>query len=451
MAGFRRSLKEFALYLAISLLVVFTLTALGGLAASNLPPYSAKLSQQWMKQGPESRFDDWMDGVVLANVLYKSIDSRHSIWTYFGPSVAPPGGWELLGHVLSPANRDALSASLRTRQGNLLHRYWTGHIALTALALYVYADPAVVSQATRSCVLFSMLLFALAWSRRSGLDGALCMAAMLLGSGVIYAESFHTHAWGLAWAFAAAAYTAKRLAAGEPYVAPAVTAAVFANWVGYDYVFPTLALCLLLFLPRTNGNLQIEDLGAPFKFTMVFVAVTALMMILRVPVAYFFENCSPSSFLAQLTERLTYRLHGQYLPQEMAAGGEISRRVAILSALPAVNTYLFNLGGRFAPMIHTAGSYVAFQALPIAALAGILVVRNRQSQLKALKPVVVVASSVLLFHLVLIVLVNHACVHPWMHARYMVLSLALSWAVVVSALAPAELLHRLFSRFSSAG
>ncbi len=39
-------------------------------------------------------------------------------------------------------------------------------------------------------------------------------------------------------------------------------------------------------------------------------------------------------------------------------------------------------------------------------------VKNRQSQVKALKPVVLVASSVLLLHLVLLVLVNHACVHP---------------------------------------
>lgn len=451
MADFRRFLKEFSLYLIISISVVFALTALGGVAASNLSPDTARLLQLWIKQSPEHRFDDWMDGIVLANILYKSMDPRHSGWTYFLPSAAPPAGWELLGYTLSPGNREALATALKARHGELLHRYWTGHIALTALALYVYTDPAVASKVTLSCVLFSMLLFVLAWNRRAGLGGALCLAVMLLGSGVIYAESFHTHAWGLALALAAAAYTAKRLAAGGSYVAPAVVAGVFANWVGYDYVFPSIALCLPLFLSRKDGNLHIEDLGAPFKFTMVFVAVTALMMVLRVPVAYFFENCPLSAFLAQLTERLTYRLHGEYLPQEMAAGAEISRRVAILSALPAVNSYLFNLGGRFAPAIHTVASYVAFQALPIVALAGILVARNRQSQLKALKPVVLVASSVFLFHLVLIVLVNHACVHPWMHARYMVLSIALSWATVVSALAPGDLLNRVFSRFSNAG
>ncbi len=179
-----------------------------------------------------------------------------------------------------------------------------------------------------------MLLFVLVWIRRAGLDGALCVGSYVAGTGVIYAESFHTHAWGLAWAFAAAAYTAERLAARGPYVAPAVVAAVFANWVGYDLRVPDAGVVFASFsFPRENGNLHVEDIRAPFRFAMVFIAVTALMMVLRVPVAYFFENCPPSAFLAQLTERLTYRLHGQYLPQEMAAGAEVSRRVAYSGAL----------------------------------------------------------------------------------------------------------------------
>ncbi|MBI5249027.1 MAG: hypothetical protein HY912_05985 [Desulfomonile tiedjei] len=446
MADFRRFVKEFSFYFIISISVVFSLTALAGRAATNLSPGTAKFLQSWMKQGPENRFDDWMDGIVLANILYKNIDPRHSLWTYFLPSSAPSAGFELLGHVLSPDNRGALAETIRDRKGELLHRYWTGHIALTTLALYVYTDPAVASKLSLSCVLFSMLAFVFAWSKRSGSAGAMGMAAMLLGSGAVYMESFHTHSWGLALAFGTAAYTAKRLAAGESYVPAAVTGAVFANWLGYDYVFSTIAFSLPLFLHTENGKLQIEDLGGPFKFTLVFLAVTALMMILRIPVAYLFENCPPSEFLSQLTERFAYRLHGEHLPQEIAPGAEISRRAAILSALPAVNGYLFSLGGRFIPLIQSVASYLAYQALPVAVLMGVLVFKNSDSQLRALRPVLVVFFSVILFHLVLIVLVNHACVHPWMHARYMVFSLVLSWGAAVSALTPSDLLSRLFSK-----
>ncbi len=78
---------------------------------------------------------------MLANILYKSIDPRHSVWTYFLPLCSPPAGWELLGYVLAPGNREAVAAGLRNRQGELLHRYWTGQIALTALALYCVRGP----------------------------------------------------------------------------------------------------------------------------------------------------------------------------------------------------------------------------------------------------------------------------------------------------------------------
>lgn len=436
MADFRRFTKEFFLYFIVSISAVCLLTAIADKAASNLSPNTATLLRSWIKQNPENRFDDWMDGIVLANILYKSIEPSHSLWTYFLPSSAPPAGWELLGHVLAPEKRKTLASAIRDRKGELLHRYWTGHIALTAIALYAYADPGVASKFTLTVVLLAMVLFVFAWSRRSGPGAALLIAALLLGSGTVYMESFHTHAWGLAFAFATAAYTAVRLEAGKSYVAPAVVGAVFANWVGYDYVFPSIAFTLPLFLRRKDGTLQIEDLGAPLKFTMIFLAVTALMMILRIPVAYFFENVHPADFLSQLAERFTYRLHGENLTQEIAPGAEISRRVAIISALPAVNGYLFNLGGRFIPLIQSVTSYVSYQALPVAILAGILAMTNRESQLTAMKPVLVVLCSVMLFHLVLMVLVNHACVHPWMHARYMVFSLILSWGVVVSALTP---------------
>ncbi len=442
MPDFRRLVKDFSLSFLISITVVFAVTIVAGKAASNLSPDTSALLQAWIKQSPEKRFDDWMDGIVLANILYKKVEPRYSMWTYFLPSKAPPAGLELLGHVLSSDNREGLAEAIRGRKGELLHRYWTGHIALTALALYVYTDPAVASKLTLTCALFSMLIFVFAWSKRSGLVGAMCVAAMMLGSGALYTESFHTHNWGLAIAFATAGYTAKRLSAGGSYVVPAVTGAVFANWVGYDYVFPTIAFSLLAFFHIENGKLQIKNPSAPLKFTLVFFVATALMMILRIPVAYFFENCPPSEFLSQLAERFTYRLHGEYFPQEVAPGAEISRRVAVLSALPAVNTYLFNLGGRFVPLIHSVASYVAYQALPMVVLAGILIFKDRESQLMALKPVLVVFCSVILFHLVLIVLVNHACVHPWMHARYMVFSLILSWGATISALVPAELLAK---------
>ena len=442
-------MKEFVFYLVLSLAVVFSLTALGGVAASNLSPYTEPLLQRWIKQSPATRFDDFMDAIVLANVFYKKIEPRTSLWTYFLPYHVPRGGWELLGHVLSPGNRVALIGALRDRQGELLYRYWTGHICLTALALYVYTSPAVASKATLSLVIFALFLFLAAWRRRLGLSGALCLAAVLLGSGAVYLESFHTHAWGLAFAFLTAAYTGKRLAAGKSYVAPAVVGAVFANWVGYDYVFPTIAFSLPLFLARQDGKTHIEALSAPLTFTLVFLAVTALMMVLRVPVSYLFENCPPSKFLSQLVEQVFYRVGSQPNPHEIAPGIEISRRSAVLMALPAVNSYLFNLGGRLIPRIYTLGSYIAFQAMPIVALMGILAFRNRASQFAALKPALVAASCVLWFHIMLIALVNHACVHPWMHARYMVFALAVSWAVALSALAPADLWNRISERFSN--
>ncbi len=434
-----KALREFALYFVISIAAIFALTAIAGIAASHLSPDTIGHLQLWIKQSPANRFDDWMDGVVIANVLYKSINAKHSIWTYFEPASAPPAGWELLEYVLSANNYRALAETVKDRKGEMLHRYWTGHIALTALALYVYTDPAVSSKVALSCVLLSMLMFALAWNKRLGLGGAICVAAFLLGSGTLYMESFHTHAWGLALAFAAAAYTAWRLESGKSYIAPAVVGAVFANWVGYDYVFPSIAFSLPLFMSRENGKIQIEAFSLPVKFILVFLAVTALMMILRVPVAYFSENCPPSEFLSQLTERLTYRLHGENFAQEVLPGADISRSAAIFSALPAVNGYLFNLGGRFIPLIHSLVSYLAYQALPIVVLIGILVLKNRESQLAALRPALVVLCSVILFHLMLIILVNHACVHPWMHARYMIFSLALSWGVAISALAGTKL------------
>jgi hypothetical protein len=425
-------LKEFLVSLIISVLIILILTSLASKTASSLSPESSSLIQTWITQKPENRFDDWMDGIVLANILYKTVDSSHSLWTYFLPSKAPPAGWELLGHVLSPRHRESLAETIRNRQGELLHRYWTGHIVLTALALYVYTDPAIVSKVALSFVLLAMLIFMFAWSKRLGLASAIVVGALLLGSGTLYIESLHTHAWGLAFAFVTTAYTAKRVSSGKSFVAPAVVGAVFASWVGYDYVFPTIAFSLMIFLHREDEKLKIGDLSAPLKFTAVFLVVTVLMMVLRIPVAYFFENCMPSEFLSQIVGRFVYRLQGEYLPQEVPSGAEISRRFAFLSALPAVNLYLFNLGGRFMPLIQSVWSYVAYQALPIVMLMGILVFRNSDSQLMALRPAGVAILSVIVFHLMLIVLVNHACVHPWMHARYMIFSLAMSWGVVAA-------------------
>jgi len=429
-----RVVKEFLLYLSISILVIVVLTAAAGKAASRLPQDTTESLRSWIKQSPANRFDDWMDGVVIANILYKSIDAEHSLWTYFGPSCAPPAGWELLEYVLSPKNHDSLSDSVKNRKGGFLHRYWTGHIVLTSLALYIYGDPGIASKAAMGCVLFSMLVYVIAWKKRLGFGGAAIVAAMLLGSGTLYIESFHTHAWGLAVAFLTAAYVARQLETGRSYIPPAVVGAVFANWVGYDYVFPTLAFSLPLFLHRKQAEIDIVDLSVPLKFVLTFLSVTGIMMILRIPIAYFFENCPPSEFLSQLTERLSYRLQGGDFPQEVSQGVEVSRKLAIMSALPAVNTYLFNLGGRFIPLIGSIISYVAYQALPVMIFTGILIFKNRARQMQALRTALVIACSVLLFHLMLILLVNHACVHPWMHARYMIFSLVLSWGAVISAL-----------------
>lgn len=141
-----KALREFALYFVISIAAIFALTAIAGIAASHLSPDTTGHLQLWIKQSPANRFDDWMDGVVIANVLYKSINAKHSIWTYFEPASAPPAGWELLEYVLSATNYRALAETVKDRKGELLHRYWTGHIALTALALYMYIDPAVASR-----------------------------------------------------------------------------------------------------------------------------------------------------------------------------------------------------------------------------------------------------------------------------------------------------------------
>ncbi|AFM24007.1 hypothetical protein [Desulfomonile tiedjei] len=433
MIQMRHFMREFTAAFLAGFAIIIGLTMLAGFAASHVSPETVSLLKSWSEQNPAQRFDDWMDGIVVANILYSAMCPRHSLWTYFLPANAPPAGFDLLKHVLTPQNNQALVKALETRQGELLHRYWTGHIVLTAIALYVYIDPAIASKAAMGAVLLSFFFFAFVWTKRLSTMGGLVFGLLLLGSGVIYMESFHTHTWGLAVAGLTAAYTGLRLERGKSFVAPAVLGGIFANWVGYDYVFPTLAFSLLFFLQREERELRIHDMAAPFKFAVLFLAITALMMVLRVPIAYLFEQVDPSLFVGQLTDRLAYRLQGDILPQELASGMELTRSSAILSALPAVDAYLFNLGGRFMPLPQSLTGYAAFQMLPIVILSGILIMRNRSDQLKALRPVAIVAVSALLFHLLLLVLVNHACVHPWMHARYMVFSMVVSSAVAAGA------------------
>jgi hypothetical protein len=420
--------------LVACLVVICLLTMLASTIVSkwrgNLPYNFAG----WVAESQKTRFDDWSDGIVLANLVYLLFFPKYSsIWLYTLPSNSPREGWEQLRYALSAGNSETLGRDLREKRGEYLYRYWTGHLVLTVFALSTFQTPALAATAVSNLVLISLFVYLLAWRKRFGAPSALIVFVVLVGTGVIGWESFHDHTWEITVGLLAGAYTARRLSAAKSYVVAAVVSAVFANWVGYTYVFDTIAFCLPFFLARVNGRFTVEDLSLPIKFAVVFLMATGIMMLLRVPVVYLAGH-DPLVFLSQLAERTLYRMSGNFNPQELPPGIEVSTGVAITLALPLLNNYLFNLFGSLMIPVVTAMSYAALQVLPIAGFLAVQIYRNKRLNFESLKPTLVVGLIAILFHVMFLIFVNHACVHPWMDVRHMVFSMAICWGLLAAAL-----------------
>jgi hypothetical protein len=385
----------------------------------------------WAQDGRVNRFDDFSDGVVLANVLYVAIIRDFSPWVYFVPASSPIDGWKQFLQALTPQNHPVLNREYQERRGFFLHRYWTGHMVMTALYFAVFPDLRIASHAISAMVLVTLIVFLLAWSRSFGMFSAMFVAAFILGSGLLPRESFHDHAFNAAVAFAAAAYTAHRISTGKSTLAPAVLGAVFGNWVGYDYVFDTVGLSILFFLVRRQDEYQVESLYEPLKFVGVFLGVTALMMALRVPVVIL-SGHDVNVFVDQTAARTVERLAGDVAAGQAPPGAVTSRTYAILSALPVLNFYLFRLGGVLIPQVTSVVMYWALQILPILGILGLDVYRKKSLDGETVKRLGVIILAALMFHVMQLIFVNHACVHPWMDVRHMVLSFAILWGLFLA-------------------
>jgi hypothetical protein len=160
------------------------------------------------------------------------------------------------------------------------------------------------------------------------------------------------------------------------------------------------------------------------------------MMALRVPVIIL-SGHDVSLFLEQTAARTAERLTGDMAAGQAPPGAVTSRTFAILSALPVLNFYLFRLGGVLIPQVTSVAMYWALQILPILGIVALDVFRKKTLDGDMIKRLGVILLAAFMFHVMQLVFVNHACVHPWMDVRHMVLSFAILWGLFLADLVPA--------------
>jgi hypothetical protein len=430
----KQVLRQFLVPLIVSLLAICFLTEAASRAVSSWRGQVPQTIAVWASQGPANRFDDHSDAFVAVNLLCKAINPNFSLWTYYQPLSCATAGWQCLQFSLNSDNRSTLFREIAEKHGQFVHRYWTGHLVLTAIVFYVYPSLSATSQIIFCGLVISLFIYLQVWRTKLGTAGSIFVAMVLLGSGIMWLESFHSHTWGMTFAFATASWLGRALAQGKSYIVPAVVGSVFANWVGYDYVFDTLAFSLPFFLVRIENRLELQNVSTPAKFVLVFLLTTAIMMLLRLPVAYL-DGHDVVDFLLQIKRQVAYHLlGGEHPPGENIPQLEVSRFAAVAGVLPMLNDYLFRLGGVLSPKIFDVKTYILIQILPLPALFGILVWGKKENYASAIKPTALLIFVLLLFHPMFVVFTNHACIHPWMDVRHCVFSLAICWGVLVSAL-----------------
>ena len=429
----RRLFREFAVPLLVCLGIVVMLTEIAARSVTLPKPMIAQVFGPWIKENDGQRFDDVADGAVLVNYLYRVLVPRLTFWSYFKPDGVPPHDWERLRYAADPANQTALQKAIEADPGEPSVRYWTGHLVATTLLLRMLPDLNLASKATRNLLLVVLFVYALAWQRNFGRGSAVVLFSILVLSGCMNYESFHNHTWGLMVALGAGAYTSESLHRRWSCYVPAVVGGVFGNWLGYDYVFDTIAFSMPFFLAKEGGCVTVKDLGRPLAFLVTVLAITALMMVLRVPVMYI-VGTDPSAAIREITEYTLYRMGGELSRLDYIPNTVVSRMTGVERALPLLNLYLFRLLGQIAPHLQSVGAYIALVLLPLFVLLARLVRGHRRFDENMGVRFILVVGTVMVFHTMFIAFYNHTCVHPYMDVRHMVFSLAASWALALGAI-----------------
>lgn len=437
-ASLKRILRSFVAPLVLCLIVIFALTILAA-SCPKVPEIAIpEVFHPWIVENQGKRFDSWADGSVLANYLYRVLAPDLSFWTYFEPASAPHDPWQQLIYAVEPANFAALKNDIKDRKGVFLFRYWTGHLVGTTILLSVYRNLETASMATRNLVLIALLAYALSWARRFGPGSAIVVVILLVGTGAMSYESFHNATWGLAVAFFVGVYTAHCVSNGKSVVPAAVAGGVLANWVGYDYVFDTIAFSLPFFMADKDGHLEVDSFDDVIYFAGTIVLISAIMMMLRAFVGSL-ESHHIGGVIGQIQDQTLYRMGGNFRPEEYPMGNmpgqQVSRTFSVLEALPIFNFYLSRLAGPLLPKAQSLMTYIAFQTLPI--LGFLVLLLRRRPHIGSTKVIATLMLLILisaLFHTMFIVFYNHASVHPYMDVRHMVFNLAVSWGLLFAAI-----------------
>jgi hypothetical protein len=434
----KRILHLFVAPLVVCLIAIYALTLLAA-SCPKVPEIAIpEVFRPWIVENQGKRFDEWADGSILANYLYRVLAPDLSFWTYFKPDSAPNDPWRQLIYAVEPANFATLNNDINDRKGVFLYRYWTGHLVGTTILLSVFHNLETASMATRNIVLIALFAYTLSWARRFGTGSAIVLVILLVGTGAMSYESFHNATWGLAVAFFTGAYTANCISKGKSALPAAVAGGVLANWVGYDYVFDTIAFSLPFFMADKEGHLQVDNFHGVIYFAGTIVLISAIMMMLRTLVGVV-ESHQMEGVVGQIQDQTLYRIWGNFRPEEYPngyiPGQQVSRTFAVLETLPIFNYYLSRLAGLLLPKAQSLITYIAFQTLPILGFLGLLL--RRRPHIGSTKVITTLMSLILisaLFHTMFIVFYNHASVHPYMDVRHMVFNLAVSWGLLLAAI-----------------
>lgn len=432
MRGFRNLARDYCSTLLLCLLIITLLTILAPSTASmwqGSMPESLKSWAQKERFG-ELRFDDYIDGITLANVVYRGIAGNLSFWTYFVPANNTEMGWGSLLQAVDAKNHLAIAKDIKEQKGAFIYRYWTGHMVLTTFLFYLFPEVPIAAKFTHGFVLVAFFLYVLAWREKFGALSSVLIFSVFIVSGSLRWESFFNPTWGLGAAFLTAGFTGYQLRRGGSYVVPAVAGAVFTNWVGYDHVFDAMAFSLPFFLICGEKDGEPGQLAAPLIFVTVFLVTTAAMMALRAPIMYL-DGHNPGDFLRQVYSQTLYRTQGQLNQRESFAGAEISRAFAMREALPYLNGYLFKLGGVLTPKPQGIFSYVLLTVSPWIAALSICAFRRGRFDKASVSFLMVFLLVVMFFHVMFLLFVNHAVVHPWMDCRHMLFCFAISWGLLI--------------------
>ncbi len=397
---------------------------------------------RWINEDPARRFDDLTDDQVLANIVHRIRDPRISFWTYYFPPGLPPhDAWSWLKNALHGSEPARVGREAGGKGADYLRHYWTGHMVLTAWVWFLVPSLWDASKLIQGLVTVSLFVYLLAWQRQFGTLSAIVSAFVMLGTGVLRVESFHNNNWGMIAAFAGATYCAVSLRRGDSPYPAAVVSACMACWVGYDHVLDTLAFSLPFFLTRGPAGIEANELRTPMKYGLAFLITTAAMMAMRIVVTYL-DGQDVGTFLAQIGNQFTHHLSagsspvGDILNEGEVGGiartGEVSRESAILGALPIYHQYLFAMLGRLAPRLETVWGYGLFQLLPLIGVMAISLAGPKRPVLPRVNAVTLLVAVALLHHVMFLVLVNHAYIHPWMDVRHMVFWTAIGWALVAA-------------------